>query len=264
MKNSEIINFQPIERYELKFIISFSLIDPISEYVSIYASPDKYSLKTRSGYYKVNNLYLDSPEYLFLKMRLNGSKNRFNMRVRAYGDHAELPYFLEIKQKTGNIVKKYRTEVSDPLWYKTYTNPGSMNIENRNCKNRQLFERLLYSYNASPKIFTQYMRKAWISEVDSYARITFDLDLRYMAQSNYCFNYSEHELSSCDTETMFDPGCSVILELKCFSAYVPLWMIDMIKTFNLNRRSFSKYLTGAVELFSRHRYDRANIVSIFN
>jgi hypothetical protein len=53
----------------------------------------------------------------------------------------------------------------------------------------------------------------------------------------------------------FDPGCNVVLELKCYTSSVPAWMVDMIRYFNLQRRSFSKYLTGASELFGLYRYD---------
>lgn len=254
-----------LERYELKFTIPLEMIAPISEFVSVYCSPDKYSLQTENGFYKVNNLYLDSPGFRFLQMRISGVQNRFNMRIRSYGDSSILPYFLEIKQKLSDVVRKYRARVTNPEWYKSYTQPGFEPEENNSdpieIKNRNLFERLIYSYSASPKVLTQYVRNAWISDVDSYARVTFDMDLRYKPESDYNLEHGEREMTPCDNMTVFDPGCSVILELKCYTTRVPLWMIDLIKYFNLHRRSFSKYMVGATEAFGCYGYSQAETVS---
>ena len=56
-----------IERYESKFTIPEYLVEPISEFVSIYCLLDEYSEQAENGFYRVNNLYFDSPNYLFLK-----------------------------------------------------------------------------------------------------------------------------------------------------------------------------------------------------
>ncbi|SDU46146.1 polyphosphate polymerase domain-containing protein [Desulfobacula phenolica] len=254
-----------LERYELKFLIPTEMIDPISKFASVYCSLDKYALDAPNGYYRVNSIYLDSPEYLFLRRRLEGVQNRFNMRVRSYGDHPELPYFLEIKQKTGGVARKYRAAVTDKDWSKVYTEPGfELESDGGSGKeeiNKKLFERMLYTYNAAPKILTQYLRKAWISDVDEYARITFDVDLRFRQENEYRPVPSHGEMVSCDHTLAFDPGCAVVLELKCYTSRVPLWMIDLIRFFNLERRSFSKYLTGASELMVLHRYDDDSRVS---
>jgi len=259
MRNKNQKNLPPrLERYELKFTIPMDLIQPVSDFASVYCSPDKYSLNTPDGFYRVNNLYFDSPNYHFLYQRLYGSDNRFNMRVRSYGDTPAMPYFLEIKQKKGGIIRKYRSPVFDSNWYKVFTEPGFESKEYINndskTKNRNLFQRLLYTYNASPKVLTQYIRKAWVSDVDDYARVTFDIDLRYMHETNYNLVPDDEIMASCDLENAFDPGCSVILELKCYTQYVPLWMIDLIRYFDLQRRSFSKYMTGLLEVAGINRY----------
>lgn len=250
-----------IERYELKYTIPLDYIDPISEFASAYCSLDKYSAKSPTHFYQINNLYFDSPNYLFLKRRIEHCPNRFNMRIRSYRDNPGSRYFLEIKHKIGDVIRKYRCMGDDQMWfmpfihsgYKTKYKPGS-DIE---ASNRQLFERLLQTYNASPKVLMQYQRKAWVSEVDDYARVTFDVNLRCMPEMRYNLNPQENEMISCDPEVVFDPGCSVILELKCQTTQVPLWMLDMIKYFNLRRRSFSKYRTGIYEVFQIYRYDQA-------
>ncbi|BCS95257.1 hypothetical protein DSLASN_08890 [Desulfoluna limicola] len=253
-----------LERYELKYLIPVEMIGPISDFASVYCSLDHYSTCSDTGFYRVNSLYLDSPDYLFLRMRLEGVQNRFNMRVRSYGDDPDVPYFLELKQKTGGVVRKYRAAETDKEWYRVYTEPGFIakgEGDGENALNKQRFERMVYTYDAAPKILTQYLRKAWVSNVDDYARVTFDTDLKFRPQTTYQPVPGRGWMVSCDHTLAFDPGCSVILELKCYTSRVPLWMIDLIRFFHLQRRSFSKYLTGASELMGLHRYDSASRVS---
>ncbi len=114
---------------------------------------------------------------------------------------------------------------------------------------------MIFSYNVSPKVLTQYIRKAWVSDADDYARVTFDINLRYMPETEYNLIPREEEMIPCDSETVFDVGCSVILELKCYTTQVPLWMIDLIRYFDLRQRGFSKYAAGVIEVLGLHRYD---------
>jgi len=240
-----------VERYESKFTIPEYLIEPISDFVSVYCLLDKYSKQSDDGFYRVNNLYFDSPNYLFLKKRLDRSENRFNLRVRSYGDNPELPCFFEVKQRKVNIVRKYRAAIYDEDWDKLFETPGYELEQDENGKlasNKILFLKLAYSYNATPKVLTQYKRKAYVSDVDNYARVTFDTELRYQPEQGYTIIPDEDKMVPLDNSTLFDPGCSVILELKCYSTQVPLWMIDLIRYFKLRRRSFSKYLTGVSEV----------------
>lgn len=260
-------NLPPVlERYELKYHISPEMIEPISHFVSAYCSPDKYSERTETGFYRITNLYLDSPDFRFLQLRKERAENRFNMRVRAYGDSPGLPYFLEIKQKLGDIIRKFRASVTDKEWYRAYTEAGYQSATEEGGaqaeNNRSLFERLIYSYRAGPKVLTQYVRKAWVSDVDDYARVTFDIDLRYRPESDFRIEAPEEDMIACDTALVFDPGCSVILELKCYTLNVPLWMIDLIKTFNLQRRSFSKYRAGVEEVIRFYNYDYQSRVTV--
>ncbi|SLM31696.1 conserved hypothetical protein [Desulfamplus magnetovallimortis] len=101
MKNSPMKNSSQqempslLERHELKYLIPASLVDPISDFVSIYCSKDNYSDKTEDGLYDVYSLYFDSPDYLFLRNRMEGSENRFNMRIRTYDIQSGLPCFLK-------------------------------------------------------------------------------------------------------------------------------------------------------------------------
>jgi hypothetical protein len=258
-------NPQLLERYELKFTIPFDMIDPISRFASIYCSPDRHSVAVRGGFYRVHNLYLDTPGLLFLRNRRHRVPSRFNMRVRSYGNEPALPFFLEVKQRVGGVIRKYRAPVRNPDWHRVFTEPGSAALERGETpiqvRNRELFERLVLSYQARPWILTQYVRKAWVSDVDDYARVTFDVDLRFAERREWDPVPDDSAMQHYDLPASFDPGCSVILELKCCASRVPLWMVDLIHTFSLRRRSFSKYMFGMGELLTARVHDPATRVA---
>ena len=65
-----------------------------------------------------------------------------------------------------------------------------------------------------------------------------------MQQTGYDPLPYEEVLQPCDVQTNYDVNTNVILELKCYTSYVPLWMIDCIRKFQLHRRGFSKYMTA--------------------
>ncbi len=246
-----------LERLELKFHIPETMVEPLSNYVSIYCSPDKYSRDAEDGLYTVNSLYMDSPNYLFLRRRLDGSANRINMRIRSYGDTGELPFFLEIKQKEVQIIRKFRVMVRDPARRQPLEELGVEALRDSGTgdpgSHLNLFLRLAHTYQIEPKVLLQYKRRAYVSEVDDYARVTFDTDLKYCPPRGYRPYAEAARFIPCDHAAVFDPGCNVILELKCYASQVPLWMIDLIRCFDLLRRRFSKYVTAVREIFQQYK-----------
>ena len=247
-----------LERYELKYLIPASMIDPISDYLSIYCSQDKYSEQSEDGFYTINSLYFDSPNFLFFRTRMQGAEKRFNMRIRSYDSLSGNPCFFEIKQKQNGIVRKYRAVVSDKNWPRLFETPGyELNppVDESDMSNVNLFYQTACAHQIEPKVLTQYRRKAWISDVDDYARATFDRDLCYQEAEGYNLIPIENRMIAYDNATVFDPDCSVILELKCYASMVPLWMLDLISHFDLFRGKFSKYVTSVTEALGLNLYD---------
>lgn len=251
-----------LERYELKYTIPEDMIAPISAFVEAYCHPDFHSEKSLGGFYQVNSLYLDSPEYLFLRNRLARIPDRFNMRVRSYGNLPVTPYFLEVKRKSGDIIRKHRARIHDENLERILDPALDLTglVSPREAENAALFRDLVHRYNAAPVVMTSYRRLAYISNCDEYARVTFDIGLRYMRQREYQ-PLNLEGLAPSDVECRFDEGASVILELKCYSRYVPLWMVDLIRTFQLTRRGFSKYSSGMAQVFRNYEYDDGNRMS---
>ncbi len=242
-----------IDRYELKYVIPVEMVEPMSAFLSAYCVYDKHSEHAENRFYQVNSLYFDTPNLTFAKNRLYVRSPRFNMRVRAYGDGSAAPYFLEIKHKDGNSVRKYRATIGEEEWPAIFTAEDRLaalrNTPSEQA-NKELFLRTALKYNASPRIFTRYRRRAFVSLLDEYVRVTMDIDLQCHLQDEYNLLADEHRLQNYDAETVYvkdsdrTQGSGVILELKCYPHQVPLWMLDLIRTFELNRTSFSKYVAS--------------------
>jgi hypothetical protein len=250
---------QVLERYELKYTIPFSMVAEISDFIKPYCSLDEYSEKSEDSFYVVNSLYFDSPRFHFLENKMGEALERFNMRIRSYGYFPKLPYFLEIKKKRRDIIKKYRAKIYDEDVQRAIEvqmpTPGGDKHRDKNTKNADLFRHLRFIYAAEPKVLVQYRRKAYFSNYDEYARVTFDVRLRSMELTDgYAPVPIEERMYPADNESAFDIGADTILELKCYTKYVPLWMMDIIKKFNLRQRGFSKYQTCLIKAYEKYNY----------
>ena len=246
------IQFSVLERHELKYLIPYSYVEPISRFIAPYCQLDYYSSLAENNFYDVNSLYFDTHNLEFLKKRMYGTDSRVNMRVRAYGDGTKAPYFLEIKHKKRAVVKKYRATASQTEWPHILTDPGYRVPESNQGterKNKELFLRLALSYAIEPKILTRYSRRAFFSTVDEYARVTMDINMQCRPEDRHTlvvgdslFNYDNETIYATNTYT----NANVVLELKCNIGEVPMWMLDLIQTFNLKQEGFSKYLNSTL------------------
>jgi hypothetical protein len=95
--------------------------------------------------------------------------------------------------------------------------------------------------------------------------VTIDTDLRYRLQEHYDIT-PDSGLINYDEQMVFGNNQlgeeNVILELKCNVGQVPMWMLDLISTFELKQQGFSKYLNSSLagSLVDGHNYmnsDRA-------
>ncbi len=250
-----------LERHELKYLVPYSQVEAISDFIAPYCSLDYYSDQAKGNFYTVNSLYFDTPNFQFLQQRMYGRDMRFNMRARAYAEGDKPPYFLEIKHKTGPIVKKYRATATPEEWPAILTNPAfSVTDEDKkDFRNKEIFQRLAISYRIEPKILTQYRRRAFFSTVDDYARVTMDISMKYRLEDRYTLrpldDMNSYDNQNIYTGNTFHTGESVILELKCNIGQVPMWMLDVIRYFNLKQIGFSKYMNSTLVAHEENGYD---------
>lgn len=230
-----------LERYELKYLIPLEMVKPISQFVESYCSMDYYSVISPDHFYTINSLYLDTPSYYLLRFKESANAFSFNMRVRSYGMGTEPPYFFEVKYKLRDFVRKKRARTG-PEWKNILENDViPEGLDAYSLENIRDFMHLKMTYNVGPVILTQYRRKAYLSQIDDYARVTFDRDLRYQEMQDWCVTPDESLLCHYDHPDSFEePGCTVVLELKC-EKKIPLWMVELIRRFELVGGSFSKF-----------------------
>lgn len=255
-----------IERYELKYVIPSSLIKPISDFVATWCTYDHHSLEYDDRFYPVNSLYFDTPGLRFLQQRMWGADERFNMRVRSYGDGTSGPRFAEIKLKNPRSVRKFRATLRDDEWPSFLTSHDAYlwrdgGGDPKENVSRMLFLRLATTYAIEPRIFTCYRRRAFVSHYDDYARVTMDVDMRYRPQDPTVATdpWSLSPDASCvhyDTETIYGDeahyGANVVLELKATPGSFPVWMLELIRRFELKQVGFSKYMNSSLVEFSDH------------
>jgi hypothetical protein len=64
-----------LDRFEYKYTIPIQMVEPIIQFILPYCSYDKYSALSPDKYYKINSLYFDTPDFLFLRKRMLKQKD---------------------------------------------------------------------------------------------------------------------------------------------------------------------------------------------
>ncbi|MGZ3711238.1 MAG: VTC domain-containing protein [Bdellovibrionota bacterium] len=241
-----------LDRYELKYRIPIHLIDPITDYVNQYCEMDYYSQISPGGYYVINSLYMDNISLFMMRRPLSTELDYSSFRIRSYGLDPKPPYYLESKQKIGDFCKKRRSKVPIENISDLFHNPSSItSFDPYADKNMRDFLEKSETFGLEPQILTQYRRRAWLSRHDEYARVTIDRDLRYMEEHSYNVIPDESRMTHYDhNETFEDYNTSryAILELKC-ERKIPLWMVQIVRTFETTWDPFSKFYTGMMECY---------------
>lgn len=231
-----------LQRYELKYHISRKLMNEISHYIEGFCVLDYYSQISPDQSYMINSLYFDGPQFELLRRKEAGIEPTCSVRVRSYGENPKAPYFTEIKIKKNDFSNKLRAKIQSENWA-AYIQSGETppGLDPISASYYQKFISLMETYRLEPKVLTQYKRKAYLSEIDDYARITFDHSLRYQWEDGWNVKPTESLMCNYDHEEIFDhPDDCVILELKA-EKRIPIWMIQLIKNFELTRSGFSKF-----------------------
>lgn len=231
-------------RHEMKYHISESTAEGITQFIKPYIQMDRYSKLHRNGDYPIVSLYLDSNELRLCKESLRGHKNRFKLRIRSYTDEPDYPRFLEIKRRMNTIIIKSRARVmsSDvPSILEGMPLPPQNYTADTDTINQ--FQLYINSIRAKPAVLIRYMRRAYEGNTNNRVRVTFDRDL------SYCVTDLPHvRLSGGGWQrNPFTEG-GVILEIK-FTDHYPGWLSQMVKYFNLRQRSISKYASSVENSF---------------
>jgi hypothetical protein len=237
------------QRFELKYLITEKLAAPIRDFVKGYLELDEYSLCHPDLSYPIHSLYLDSEELDTHHATINGTKNRFKLRLRYYDNRPETPVFFEVKARVDNCILKQRCGVRRAavpflLAGQFPEREWLLSPEPRHRAALERFLALTAQLQARPRLHNSYAREAWVSPEANSVRVTFDRNI----QAEPWFHFR----TTCDQQrpVRVKPGV-VILELK-FTTRFPDWFRLLVERFNLMQGSCAKYSEGVL-LIGEHR-----------
>lgn len=234
------------ERMELKYVIGEGTAARIREQIEPYTRPDAHNRISNAGNargYPIRSLYLDTPGLAFHLAKERGDPERFKLRIRRY--RGLLPPCLEIKRRSCDVIEKTRAFVDHGKLRETAHGFGRTleeTAESRAFADR--FARLVLTTGAEPTLLVRYEREAFDSEVDSYARITFDRNVEFQRTGAWTLEGRPDDWRDLESH-MIDgaPRPLVVLEIKC-ATVMPHWMGDVIRENELRRDNISKYSLG--------------------
>jgi hypothetical protein len=233
------------DRYELKYLISESQVEAVRRAIKPFCVMDPNCERTPNGEYGIGSLYLDTPNRDLFRISRERRSRRWKARIRLY-DGADR-VFLEIKNKDHDMIKKQRARIAFDGWVeRIHREPGP-----DASSAEQLFCQRLQTYGLVPTLMVHYMREAWLSTVDSYARVTFDRQVVAQPWSHWSFDVDEVNWLALDgAHSMLMRPRGVVLELKCLTA-VPRWLSNLVQGVGLVRARYSKYCKGIERHFAR-------------
>ena len=235
------------ERLELKYLIDELTAERIHDQILPYCHADIHNPVTRGCYeergYGISSLYLDSPSLAFHRAKERGDPDRLKLRVRTY-DSSQFA-MLELKRKTSDVIAKTRVAVDRSAVESAIS--GLAKPRGDTDESQRHLDRFVFTAvhaGAEPTLHVRYRREAYVSNVDDYARVTFDRGIRAQRASGWDLDPDPYDWSDFDDAWRLEfRATPVVLELKCH-AQVPCWLTDLIRANDLERRSFSKYSIG--------------------
>ena len=233
------------DRYELKYLISDSKVDSVRRAIEPFCILDPNSARAPNHAYAVQSLYLDTETRDLYRVSRERHGHRWKARIRHY-DGSDM-VFLEVKSKDNDMVRKSRARIPAEGWVERVREPPR---KDANPAERQFCQRL-ERHHLIPMLMVRYMREAWMSTVDAYARVTFDRQVVCQPWADWSLDADPRNWLALDSATsMLSVPQGVVLELKCLSE-VPGWLANMTRNVDLHKTRYSKYCKGIERLWAR-------------
>ena len=237
-----------VTRFEAKYVIPRENVPAIRAFIQPFCKPDPYTHGDPPSY-TITTLQLDDPYYSLHTAKETEAVRRFKLRVRTYGEIGSSPVFAEVKAKLEETIIKTRVMIPFAFWNKEmvfgvrlpdFFRSGLEEIDFLQ------FKRLVWELGAEPKALVRYVRESYVGTVDRYARVTFDRKLEYQMTDSWTDFGRGGAWRGMDSSEAQGFGLSysgVILEVKALS-YTPMWVMDMVKRFQLHKKGNCKYSTA--------------------
>jgi hypothetical protein len=233
------------DRYEFKYLIPDWQVDEVRRAIEPFCVLDPNSARSPNHEYAIQSLYLDTMNRDLYRISRERRARRWKARIRHYDGSDTV--FLEIKNKDHDMVKKPRARIPLPGWVERVHGPSHPEASPA----ERLFCQRLLRYQLLPTLFVRYLREAWLSTVDSYARVTFDRRVMCQPWSDWSLDADPRNWIALDgTRSMLGVPHGVVLELKCLRA-VPRWLSNVTRNAGLPKTRYSKYCKGIERLYAR-------------
>jgi hypothetical protein len=239
------LNIEIPDRYEFKYLVPDEMVEDVRRAIQPFCALDRFSAQSPTREYAIQSLYLDTPNRDLFRMAGEKRAFRWKARVRSY-DNADVA-FLEVKNKEEHMVKKPRARVARHDWAERIRAPLAPDAS----RAERLFRERVDRHGLVPMLMVRYDREAWVSQVDSYARVTFDRRIACQPWNEWSLDCDQAGWVSLDSSNIMWPvPHGVVLELKCLTA-VPRWMSNLACSFGLQRTRYSKYCRGVERFWAR-------------
>lgn len=216
------------ERFEQKYLLTYSQASALYESLAPYMQPDAY------GKHTICSLYFDTEDFSAARAHQAKTFYREKLRLRSYGvPGGGDTVFLELKKKLDGTTFKRRMPLT-LAEAKRYLRTGEP-PENAG----QVFGEIDWfctQNHPEPKAVICYDRIALAGREDPSLRLTFDQNLRFREE---CL-----DLSKGDWGQSLCSENDVLLEVKSSGPF-PLWLSRLLTSHQIYPASFSKYLNAA-------------------
>ena len=208
------------------------MLDPIRRWLRGIAVLDKHA--GPDGRYEIRSLYLDTHDLRLFHANEREAHERYKVRVRTYPDVPHAPIFLEVKRRTGDVIRKTRVPLDRSAW------PSVLDTSQVG-EAAAAFADLCHIRQLEPRSLVTYRREAWVSELDDYARVTFDFAIACTPANRWSLTPESPTWHPIDHQIRTGTHASVaVVEMK-FAGAPPVWMHRLVHRLDLIRYAFSKY-----------------------
>ncbi len=239
------------ERREFKFLIDEARVARVREMIRPFCELDPFAASQPDHKYSIESIYFDTPNLALFRANELEMSERYKLRIRTYPDVKDSPAFFEVKRRCNDVIVKDRGKapadwvraVEEPGWFPGDSGDGTLSPA------AEAFLSRLRGKGCRPVCTVDYRREAWASTIDDYARVTFDGEIRCQAVKSAHFGSRPGSWTGVDHA---HPSWAVtrsmmVLELK-FTRAVPSWMVNIVRSLELTRASFSKYGRSVIGL----------------
>jgi len=222
-------------RFEYKYRISRLTAEALEKAaLTLGFFPDPYAVQ---GEYPVSTIYFDSPGLYDYYDKLGGFLKRKKVRVRIYTKWQEdqpRDFWLEVKWRKNLLTAKDRVRLNPEEWGVLQRGEYARLLALPGGDGREVLNDIggvLIGGSMKPALLVHYMRRPLLIDRSELVRMNFDHSVVACETSDFCYTPFTAQVL---------PEEHVIFEMK-FSKVVPRWFPDLVRAFDLDRVSYSKY-----------------------